>query len=566
MKRRFIYFFIATVVTAMSVTSCQSFFDTDTNLITYTDDDYINSPSDTMYSVIGIIKQMQKIADKTVILGEIRGDLVNLTPYANVQLQQLANFTAGTDNIYNKPEDYYAVINNCNYFLSKADTSLTVRKYKVFEKEYAVVKAFRAWTYLQLAQIYGEVPFFIEPILSDKEASKDFPKKNIKELSEYFINDLIPYINTSYPSYGNIGSSRSTSFFIPIRLLLGDLCLWANRYSEAATYYHDYLTSGTTVTTSYGRIYWDPTTSGFESIYDSYSGSVVSGSSESITSIPMETNKLEGDVSDLRNIFSSTTNNLYYYQATYSNRLFEISSSQSNCKVFQDPDITNAPKDTLFAPSTNTIWETDLVKGDLRLFAIISQGTVSATSNYSTEYQTIYKFSSSVGVQLYRRTQIYLRYAEALNRAGYPTAAFNALKYGMNNNNLKKYADSTEIAKANGSTMLSWPISIYTDATTYGIHARGSGDAYANNFYKIPYKNSKQDTILYVEDLICDEMALETAFEGFRMSDLIRFALRRNDNDYLAKRIASRAGSANINTILYNKLNENRKNWYLPLE
>ena len=40
---------------------------------------------------------------------------------------------------------------------------------------------------------------------------------------------------------------------------------------------------------------------------------------------------------------------------------------------------------------------------------------------------------SSRNVHIYRRTMVYLRLAEALNRAGFPRFAFAILKTGVNN-------------------------------------------------------------------------------------------------------------------------------------
>ena len=47
---------------------------------------------------------------------------------------------------------------------------LSLRGEKVFIREYAAVKAFRAWTYLQLAIYYGKVPFFTEPLMTERSA------------------------------------------------------------------------------------------------------------------------------------------------------------------------------------------------------------------------------------------------------------------------------------------------------------------------------------------------------------------------------------------------------------
>ncbi|MBN1925563.1 MAG: hypothetical protein JW798_07005, partial [Prolixibacteraceae bacterium] len=71
------------------------------------------------------------------------------------------------------------------------------------------------------------------------------------------------------------------------------------------------------------------------------------------------------------------------------------------------------------------------------------------------------------------------------------------------------------------------------------------------------------DSINYVEDKIVEELALETAFEGNRFSDLMRIALRRNDPAYLAKRVASKHtdNKAEIEAKL-----SDVNNWYLPKE
>ena len=78
--------------------------------------------------------------------------------------------------------------------------------------------------------------------------------------------------------------------------------------------------------------------------------------------------------------------------------------------------------------------------------------------------------------------------------------------------------------------------------------------------YVIPALNTKEDSILYVEDKIVEELALETAFEGSRFQDLMRIAIRRNDAAYLADRIAAKH-SRNEQAIRAKLMNET--NWYL---
>ena len=131
------------------------------------------------------MNKMQAIADRTILLGEVRGDLVDITDVTNSDLRDVALFNVGNENKYNQPRDYYAIINNCNYFIANVDTALkNNRNEKIFLKEYAAVKAFRAWTYLQLALNYGSVPFVTEPVLTKEDADREHPRADIKTICD----------------------------------------------------------------------------------------------------------------------------------------------------------------------------------------------------------------------------------------------------------------------------------------------------------------------------------------------------------------------------------------------
>ena len=68
---------------------------------------------------------------------------------------------------------------------------------------------------------------------------------------------------------------------------------------------------------------------------------------------------------------------------------------------------------------------------------------------------------------------------------------------------------------------------------------------------------------MWVENVICKVLALEISFEGNRFGDLVRIALRRNDPDFLAKRIASKHEGSEYDRI-YGLLSSDKKNWFLP--
>ena len=565
MKKIFKLFCAISVMS--SLVACSDMLDTDSELVEFQEDNRLNSPTDSVYSVMGIIYKLQTLADRTVLLGEVRADLVAPTDYANADLKALAAFeTTDAKNRYNQISDYYAVVNNCNYSLATVDTTLRKRGQRVFEAEYAAVKAFRAWTYLQMAMVYGQVPLVTEPLLTEREAEEAMQRQpqDIVSICNYFIDDLRPYVDTKLPQYGTIGNQYSEKFFIPVRALLGDLCLWAGRYQEAATFYHDFLTlPDNPITTGITRAQWNNQTNDFRTVFRAFANALSSGlRQECLTYVPMESSEYEGVYSQLANTFNSTLTNNYYAQLAPSASLIRLSASQNYCMLYRAND---SRTDTLYAPKTHLL--EPYQEGDLRLYDSYRRSVVNQDQNskYSADRQTVMKLNEE-GVTLYRRNVVYLRFAEALNRAGYPQSAFAVLKHGLYDKVIQERIDSTERAQA--GRLLAFDVNVFTEQNTQGVHARGCGDVDADSLYALPMPQaalvSRADTVAWqqplVEDLIVDELALETAFEGLRFYDLMRVALRRGDADYLAARVSRRNGSQDM--ALYSKLIDTT-NWYL---
>lgn len=557
---------ICTLSFSMMFASCSDLMETDSELVEFQEDHQLQAPTDSVYSVMGIIYKLQTIADRTVLLGELRGDLTTTTASASRDLKAITRFEIDADNAYNRVSDYYAVINNCNYFLANIDKDLVKHDRKVFESEYAAVKAYRAWAYLQLAQIYGQVPLVTEPLLTEiasQEAMKQAPQ-DITAICNYFIDDLKPYVDTKLPTYGNINGLNSQKFFIPVRALLGDLCLWAGRYNEAAQYYHDFLALRTSpVYTNVNHAYWDDATKKeFRDARNNFEFGV--NDAECLCYIPMESSDFYGIRSELNDIFNSTDLNLKYARVEPTKRMEQLSSIPNYCYLSTNQD---GSVDTLYAPKDNL--EKNKYIGDLRFgttYEYRNSGT-NRFSRISNETQTINKFNSS-GVTIYRTNIVYLRYAEALNRAGFPQSAFAVLKYGLYPTIVATNIDATE-REAAGS-LIEFDQTLFSVSNTQGVHSRGSGRADCDTLYTLPqpaaplttYADSVSYQIPLVEDMIVSEMALEGAFEGYRYYDLLRVALRRNDPAYLADPICRRSGEADESL---RSLLMNRQNWFLPL-
>lgn len=591
-------------------TSCSDFFEQESKEVIYSDKDHLYSAVDTVFSVVGILDKLQAIADRTNLLGEVRADLVDITDVTPSDLRDLAQFNVGDDNIYNRPFDYYAIINNCNYFIAHVDTAMkNNRDQYIFMKEWAAVKGIRAWTYLQLVLNYGRVPFVTEPVLTKEDADKPYPQYTIDQVCDYFINDLatIPErYNTEYPGLGSLSSANVPSrlLFFPLSILRGELYLWKatmtgdkESYRQAALNYYKYINERNGINSAYpigaSFIGWLPGNANWNSTIgmgmDNESESV-SADAELISMIaisPEYDSVPNPHFNRLRYLYNSREDNKYKVSLEPSVGLIELSASQPNCCI--DPNGLTWK----YSPAGLS----EHMSGDLRLSENWSIGhTIDRDTRELIETQTIRKFRSR-NIHVYRRTMLYLRMAEALNMAGYPRMAFLILSNGINNNVIQNevmpyyptVSDSLYLARfdfannrygivtANDMASLGGGrgINFPEDHNTIGIHTRGSGWTPYNEYYQFT------DSVLvdsvnvsvplatqqaYVDSLIINESALEFAFEGTRYYDMMRFAKRQpNPGAAMQQLVFGRKGEANrdmMSTEIKRPLTDER-NWFL---
>ena len=563
------------LVLGTATVSCEDMFTADNTLVTTE-----LAPQDTLFQMMGIIKRMQKLADRTVLLGEVRADLVDVDPlHASADIQELAANNVSAANVYNQPSDYYAVINSCNIYLAYVDSmrnSQGTRKY--FEKEILAAKCFRAWCYLELLKIYGDVPYIRTPILNSDNAEEivaSGKKEGMVTIVTDMINDLVNFRAAENDelrqSYGDrtFNGIRYSQMVIPVRAMLAELYLWRGSYTgnqtdyiNAIRMYHDYFTfPGEEINTGRAKANWPSRDSERPSTSDYNSNFLAASQCAGV--LPMETSQYYGTVSKLRGVFCSLDSNNYYPAVVASQRAKDISKAQDYCQFLVEGG--GLPEIYFREHDPNLYSEYKTMEGDLRLYSV-SDGPDnvkdnSSNSHENSSYNNMYYLNRKYGtttngnsylpfVPYFRNNILYLHFAEALNRAGFPETAFAILKYGLSYYTLTnrdivskdefdrlslitsigftvqepKFTDD-DLKKQTTGTAAIWSSDVFAtyfivpldqmnpqriiEGGNYiqvGIHSFGSGDSEYNDRYFLDDEETKSGLKAYKEDLELEEV------------------------------------------------------------
>lgn len=480
MKKTIVPLFCALFGLSLATTSCQ-------DMLTPDLDRYAEnfSGKDTVNFYFGILNNVQGMIEQNVLLGELRGDLVKPTEFVSDSINDIINFNNledGENALLNRAA-YYKVINQCNFYLAKADSMALKNNSYYMRRELAQVQLVRAWTYMQLVQLYGSVPFITEPVsTSDTGWEKNPPlgwatPSNLLSLLEDKGGLKQAYAYTKqlgYPRYGNFNNgaenfNQSLSLF-NANLVYADLYLLrgANKgdYEQAASYYYKYLKEDTKAAVSgvaaVNRVVSSAGDDYFASIMiNDFAGSrSMSSAGEIVGAVPTASNSFFGQVltrvpqvygfdatssnstttrkqtgSDGKEQNTTSTTGSVKLVANYRNRQVEPSAAytklnEAQTVVYSEKEgskIIDVRYPKLFdARYDATVPRVITDKGRLRFIQKFTPAGYNFTGGVNPT-----AFSFRYGIPTYRLRQIYLRYAEAVNRAGYPRYAFDILRTGL---------------------------------------------------------------------------------------------------------------------------------------
>ena len=638
----------------LATTSCEDMLtpDMDRNVENFTGRDTVNF-------YLGILSNVQAMIENNVILGEVRGDLCEPTDYVSDTISAVANFipTEDAENGLLNRAAYYKVINQCNYYLARVDTMAQKNNIYYMRKEYAQVQAIRAWTYMQLVQNYGTVPFITRPVESAGTGwESNSPEGTVNAdnlLDKLLENNLMrayEYERTlGLPNYGTFKTGavdiphKLTLF--PTALVLGDLYLLrgasTSDYERAAAFYYDYLEDAGAIPNGNAgvRVYYN----GEDKIYTpnengSWVMPTLNYNGDLITLVPSAANASIGKtLTRVAQIYgfdphSSTSSTDQGDAGIALSGQISVQVNYKNRQIAPTPSYINLCKNQIYAlQESETKIEYPANLGDCRI-----DGTIKYMREDGQRRAFIQKFCPRAmssesylsgftfryNMPVYRKRQIYLRFAEAINRAGFPRHAFAILRNGLQAKKMPAIRyDSVQYDDVNKTFKKVPYLRIVADGTGYigidemrraldhpdfldftddakwnsqGIHAFGTGEhndldtlytydrivgermaqealragapaeaaqrlRYSlleesntpttgegegqptepdrSDYTELPADDPQVPTDLAqqinaVETLIADEMALETAYEGWRYYDLMRIARHKNADNW----------------------------------
>lgn len=517
-----VYFMRLTVILlALSMLSCDKLMEADSDMKIKAEDHY-STIGEVYGAFIGLHASFRQVAEKTIILSGLKGDLLQPTQNAPEDYWRVFRYEAGAENSENNAKAYYDVVINCNDFLKRVITYNKEVAGEIPENIYkgmvSQAIAFKVWCLMTAGKLFGEAKFYDLVVSSDNEAGMYTLK--LADLPDFLMaymqggEDGVDAFNTLDWAVllGNTGTGWPGRN-INAKALYGELCLWGGYYQEAIDRFISVLSPSKDLSLNlsvFGGGDW----------YKMFLNNI--DQKEMISVFVYNANNRQEN--KLLDYFSNEYPYAYYFAPTQHAVDYFASEMRNENNSFRLGDLRG--EGFTYEKSGNQL--------------VVTKYNLGTSEN---------EYASDHYIHLYRAGGIHLMLAEALCFLNNYDAALAVLDNGI----AAKYY-------SNGAWLPPFE-NLFTAFSNSKNGIRSRVNLAPLDKAEV-FKNclTATDSLAAVSGRIADEVARELAFEGQRWFTLVRMARHLNDPDFLAERVSLKFGD---NGGSYRALLNDENNWFI---
>lgn len=595
----------------ISMLGCEKFLNPDLPNVAETDE-LFTKWDDYRSAGLGLYALQQRLVDQLFVLGEVRGDLLNLTDNANSELEEVYNYEFNPENEFMSPKGFYRLIAASNALALKLEQnhpwifntdSIPFDKMEEDKRDYVglygEVICMRAWAYFNMVRIFEVVPYIPQNLETEEEINDYVISGDDRAfLDKYALVDTLTNQLESYIGDNRIGVLYNTEAvndetwsvtawnIWAYYALMGQMNLSVEHYTKAIEYFEkiiyntrdDYYFLNLK---QFDREGYKEDKIGYQPQNNEYWKRMFRNFDldEHIYVIWFNKERMQ-------------QHRIQYYLSDEGVNMYALTPSPNSVLNWEtqwhDATFVRDPVEPKNMYMVELGYPGDFIRGHGASYAYKRNGNSLSDEEYNymlylkqnglfgdvQDYMNgvdtvVYKYSIGkdpydldAHYTIFRAGSIHLYYAEALNAIGRYRDAEDVLNRGIASGESSVSGVRRRAYLSLKQRINSTPVQNVEEGIEI-LDVMPLHDPYTNEIIGFRDYSGQQSEKAFLRDsLILQERILECAWEGERFYDLIRMAERWNDPSILAEKIAVKFPAAKRNEILNLLLDHN--NWYIP--